>query len=117
LIVEDAESVGSMIGNMLELNGHEIAGLASNGQEAVEKYKALRPDVVLMDIVMPVMDGLSAIKKIKEEDQKARIIVVTAMVRESVKNESMEYGALDVIFKPFEVKRLLDAVKSATTVE
>jgi len=115
LIVEDAKYVGEMIREMLESNGHEIAGVASNGAEAIVKYKALKPNLVLMDILMPVMDGISAIKKIMEQDPKARIIVVTAVGKESIRKESIKAGALYVVTKPFEAKQLLDAVSAATS--
>jgi two-component system chemotaxis response regulator CheY len=114
LIVDDALYVKEMIRSMLESRGHEIAGVASNGFEAIEKYKALKPDVVLMDILMPGMDGLSAIKKIMEQDQKAKIIVVTALVKDALRKEAMKSGAIDFITKPFEVERLLGAIKAAT---
>ncbi len=113
LIVEDAKYVGEMIRELLESNGHEIAGVASDGREAIEKYKALRPNIVLMDILMPVMDGISAIRKIKELDPKARIVVVTAVGKESIQAESIKAGALQVVTKPFEPKQLLEAVNAA----
>jgi two-component system chemotaxis response regulator CheY len=114
LIVDDAKYVKEMIQSMLEPHGHEIVGVASDGFEAIEKYKALRPDVVLMDILMPGMDGLSAIKKIMEQDKKAKIIVVTALVKETIRKETMRAGAIDFVTKPFEVQRLLGAIKAAT---
>ena len=116
LIVDDAKYVKEMIRSMLESHGHEIAGVASDGFEAIEKYKVLRPDVVLMDILMPGMDGLSAINRIREQDMKAKIIVVTALVKETLRRESMRAGAIDFITKPFEVERLLGAIKAATAV-
>ncbi len=115
LIVEDAKHVGEMIREILEHDGHVIAGSASDGREAIEKYKELRPDVVLMDILMPVMDGISAIKKIKELDPTARIVVVTAAAKETIRKESIRAGALEVIYKPFEPGRLLQAVRAAVT--
>ncbi len=114
LIVDDAKYVKEMIRSMLESRGHEIAGVASDGFEAIEKYKVLKPDVVLMDILMPGMDGLSAINKIMEQDKDAKIIVVTALVKDALRNESMKAGAIDFITKPFEIERLLGAIKAAT---
>lgn len=113
-IVDDAKYVKEMIRAMLESQGYRIAGVASDGFEAIEKYKILKPDVVLMDILMPGMDGLSAIKKIMEQDQNAKIIVVTALVKEALRREAMKAGAIDFVTKPFEVERLMGAIKAAT---
>ncbi len=115
LIVEDAPFIREMIRDILESHDHEIVGEAANGLEAIEKYKALKPDVVLMDILMPGMDGLSAIMKIVEQDPKARIIVVSALVKEALRKEAMRAGAIDFVAKPFQVERLLEAVRAATT--
>ncbi len=115
LIVEDAPFIREMIRDILESHDHEIVGEAANGLEAIEKYKALKPDVVLMDILMPGMDGLSAIMKIIELDSKAKIIVVSALVKEALRKEAMRAGAVDFVAKPFQVERLLEAVRAATT--
>jgi len=115
LIVEDAPFIREMIRDILESHDHEIAGEAANGLEAIEKFKALKPDVVLMDILMPGMDGLSAIMKIIEIDPRAKIIVVSALVKEALRKEAMRAGAVDFVAKPFQVERLLEAVRAATT--
>ena len=115
LIVEDAPFIREMIRDILESHDHEISGEAANGLEAIEKFKALKPDVVLMDILMPGMDGLSAIMKIIEIDPKAKIIVVSALVKEALRKEAMRAGAVDFVAKPFQVERLLEAVRAATT--
>jgi two-component system chemotaxis response regulator CheY len=115
LIVEDAPFIREMIRDILESHDHEIVGEAANGLEAIEKYKALKPDIVLMDILMPGMDGLSAITKIIEQDSVARIIVVSALVKEALRKEAMRAGAIDFVAKPFQVERLLEAVRAATT--
>jgi two-component system chemotaxis response regulator CheY len=104
-----------MIRDILESHDHEIVGEAANGLEAIEKYKALRPEIVLMDILMPGMDGLSAITKIIEQDPAAKIIVVSALVKEALRKEAMRAGAIDFVAKPFQVERLLEAVRAATT--
>lgn len=114
LIVEDAPFIREMIRDILESHDHEIAGEAANGLEAIEKFKMLKPDVVLMDILMPGMDGLSAIMKIIEIDPKAKIIVVSALVKEALRKEAMRAGAVDFVAKPFQVERLLEAVRAAT---
>ncbi len=115
LIVEDAPFIREMIRDILESHDHDIVGEAANGLEAIEKYKALKPDIVLMDILMPGMDGLSAITKIIEQDSSARIIVVSALVKEALRKEAMRAGAIDFVAKPFQVERLLEAVRAATT--
>jgi two-component system chemotaxis response regulator CheY len=115
LIVEDAPFIREMIRDILESHDHEIVGEAANGLEAIEKYKALKPDIVLMDILMPGMDGLSAITKIIEQDPKARIIVVSALVKEALRKEAMRAGAMDFVAKPFQVERLLEAVRAASS--
>ncbi len=115
LIVEDAPFIREMIRDILESHDHEIVGEAANGLEAIEKYKALKPDIVLMDILMPGMDGLSAITKIIEQDTGAKIVVVSALVKEALRKEAMRAGAIDFVAKPFQVERLLEAVRAAMT--
>ncbi len=114
LIVDDALNITEMIQSMLEPHGHEIVGVAHSGIEAIEKYKALRPDVVLMDILMPGMDGMQSIRKILEYDQKAKIVVVTALGRDALMKESVKAGVVGFVTKPFEVRRLLEAIEVAT---
>jgi len=114
LIVEDAPYIREVFRYALELHKHVIAGEAVNGVEAIDKYHELKPDIVLMDLLMPVMDGISAIKKIIEFDPKAKIIVVSAISKSSIRDEAMRAGAIDFVAKPFEVSRLLDAVTDAS---
>ena len=104
-----------MIQSVLETHGHQIAGVARNGLEAFEKYKELKPDIVLMDILMPGMDGMQSIKKIMEYDQKAKIVVVTALGRPELMKEAVKAGVVGYITKPFEIKRLLGAIEVATS--
>jgi len=113
LIVDDASNITEMIQSVLVTHGHEIAGVARNGVEAIEKYKALRPDVVLMDLLMPEMDGMQSIRKILEYDQKAKIVVVTALGRPALMKEAVEAGVVGFVTKPFEIKRLLGAIEIA----
>jgi two-component system chemotaxis response regulator CheY len=113
LIVEDAPYIREVFRYALELHNHVIAGEAVNGVEAIDKYRALKPDVVLMDLLMPVMDGISAIKKIIELDPKARIVVVSAISKGSIRDEAMRAGAIDFVAKPFDIKRLLASVSDA----
>jgi len=113
LIVDDASVITEMIQSLLAAHGHEIAGVAHDGLEAIEKYKALRPDVVLMDILMPGMDGMQSLKKILEYDKKAKIVVVTALGRPALMREAVEAGAVGYVTKPFEIRRLLGAIEIA----
>lgn len=113
LIVDDASEITSMIQSMLENHGHKVAGVAHDGLEAIEKYKALRPDVVLMDILMPGMDGMQSIRRILEYDKEAKIVVVTALGRPDLMKELVKVGVVGYVTKPFEIKRLLNAIEVA----
>ncbi len=113
LIVEDAAYVREVFRHALVSHDYDIAGEASNGAEAVDKYRALMPDAVIMDLLMPVMDGISAMKRIREFDPKARIVVVSALLGRSVKEDAMRAGAIDFVSKPFDIERLLRAVGDA----
>ena len=94
-------------------NGYEVAGEAENGLKAVEKYNETKPDLVMMDITMPEMDGIQALKKIKEADPAANIIMCSAMGQQAMVIESIQSGAKDFIVKPFQADRVLEAVKKA----
>ncbi len=113
LIVDDAAFMRMMIKNILSKNGFEVVGEASNGAEAVELYKKLKPDLVTMDITMPEMDGIEALKKIKEIDPNAKVIMVSAMGQQQLVIEAIQAGAKDFIVKPFQPDRLLEAVNKA----
>ena len=93
------------------MNGYEIAAEAENGQKAVEKYPEAKPDLVLMDITMPEMDGIEALKKIKALDPGAKIIMCSAMGQQAMVIEAIQAGAKDFIVKPFQAERVLEAVK------
>ena len=111
LIVDDAAFMRMMIKDILTKNGYEIAGEAENGQKAVEKYNETKPDLVLMDITMPEMDGIQALKKIKEIDAGANVIMCSAMGQQAMVIEAIQSGAKDFIVKPFQAERVLEAVK------
>ena len=111
LIVDDAAFMRMMIKDILTKNGYEIAAEAENGQKAVEKYAETKPDLVLMDITMPEMDGIQALKKIKEKDPNASVIMCSAMGQQAMVIESIQAGAKDFIVKPFQADRVLEAVK------
>lgn len=111
LITDDALFMRVTLKNILVANGYEIAGEATNGQEAVEKYAAVKPDLVLMDITMPIMDGISATKAIKTNDPSANVIMCTAMGQKNMVIEAIQAGAKDFIVKPFQPDRVLDSIK------
>ena len=111
MICDDAAFMRMMIKDILTKNGYNIAGEAENGAKAVEKYNELKPDLVLMDITMPEMDGIQALKKIKETDPNASVIMCSAMGQQAMVIESIQSGAKDFIVKPFQAERVLEAVK------
>ncbi|RCW43085.1 response regulator [Paenibacillus prosopidis] len=108
LVVDNAVPVRVLIKVILANGGHEVIGEASSGREAVEKYRQLKPDLVTMDINMPVMDGVKAALQIKLEDSEAKIVMCSTMGHLVV--QAMQAGATDFIVKPFDIDRFLDAV-------
>lgn len=113
LICDDAAFMRVMIKDILTKNGYEVVGEAENGIKAVEKFTETKPDLVMMDITMPEMDGIQALKKIKEADPGATIIMCSAMGQQAMVIESIQSGAKDFIVKPFQADRVLEAVKKA----
>ena len=113
LICDDAAFMRMMIKDILTKNGYNIAGEAENGVKAIEKYNELKPDLVLMDITMPEMDGISAVKEIKKIDPNAKIVMCSAMGQQAMVIEAIQAGARDFIVKPFQADRVLEAVRKA----
>ncbi len=113
LICDDAAFMRMMIKDILTKNGYNVVGEAENGAKAVEKYKELNPDLVMMDITMPEMDGIQALKAIKASDASATVIMCSAMGQQAMVIESIQSGAKDFIVKPFDKDRVLEAVKKA----
>lgn len=111
LIVDDAAFMRMLLKDIITKAGYEVVGEAANGVEAVEKYKELKPDVVTMDITMPEMDGITAIKKIREIDPNAKIIVCSAMGQQAMVIEAIQAGAKDFIVKPFQHSRVIEALQ------
>lgn len=111
LIVDDAAFMRMMIKDILTKNGYNVAGEAENGAKAVDKYKELQPDLVLMDITMPEMDGIQALKTIRSQDASASVIMCSAMGQQAMVIEAIQGGAKDFIVKPFQAERVLEAVK------
>ena len=110
LLVDDTAFMRLLIKGILEKNNFKICGEAVDGLDAVEQYKIHQPDLVIMDITMPNMDGLEALKAIKKEFVKARIIMCSAMGQEFHVLEAIKSGANDFIVKPFEHDRVIAAV-------
>jgi two-component system chemotaxis response regulator CheY len=111
LVVDDAPYVLKALRDTLGAHGYEVYE-AVNGEEALDKYKEVNPDVVLMDILMPKMDGVSATRSIIEYDPDARIIVITAVGKRGLEKDCIEAGAKGFIMKPFKTKDLLDIINS-----
>jgi two-component system, chemotaxis family, chemotaxis protein CheY len=106
LIVDDAMFMRKLIRGVAIEAGWEVAGEAGNGEEAIALYAQLKPDLVTMDLVMPVMGGLEALRQIRALDPKARVVVVTALDQKQALMESIRDGAIDFIVKPFERERV-----------
>ncbi len=113
LIVDDAAFMRMMIKDILTKNGFEVVGEAENGAKAVEKFQELRPDLTTMDITMPEMDGISAVKQIKKIDAGAKVIMCSAMGQQAMVIEAIQSGARDFIVKPFQPDRVLEAIRKA----
>ncbi|KGK90362.1 chemotaxis protein CheY [Desulfosporosinus sp. HMP52] len=113
MIVDDAAFMRMMVKDILQKNGFNVVGEAENGAIAVEKYKELQPNLTIMDITMPEMDGLQAVKEIRKFDAKARIIMCSAMGQQSMVIEAIQSGAKDFVVKPFQAERVVEAVTKA----
>ncbi len=111
LVTDDALFMRTMLKSILLHKGYEIVGEAANGREAVRMYQALHPDIVTMDITMPEMDGITAVKEILKHDPNAKIIMCTAMGQKSMVLEAIVAGAKDFIVKPFKAEKVLEAVQ------
>lgn len=111
LIVDDAAFMRMMIKDILTKNGYNVAGEAENGAKAFEKYNEIKPDLVLMDITMPEIDGIQALKNIKAADSNAKVIMCSAMGQQAMVIEAIQAGAKDFIVKPFQPDRVLEAVR------
>ncbi|WP_031518129.1 response regulator [Desulfofalx alkaliphila] len=111
LIVDDAAFMRMMIKNIVTKAGYEVVGEAENGNVALELYKQLKPDLVTMDITMPEMDGIEAVKAIRGVDANANIIMCSAMGQQAMVMEAIQAGAKDFIVKPFQQDRIIQAIE------
>ena len=113
LIVDDALFMRRMVSDILSKAGYEIAGEAGDGKEAVEEYRKLKPDLITLDITMPGMDGIEALKAIKAEFPDAKVVMCSAMGQQAMVIDAIQAGAKDFVVKPFQADRVLEAVKKA----
>ncbi|MFB9328578.1 response regulator [Paenibacillus aurantiacus] len=113
LVVDDAAFMRLMLKDILTKGGHEVVGEAENGLVAIERYNNLKPDLVTMDITMPEMEGIDAVKEIRKSDPTARIVMCSAMGQQMMVVQAIQAGAKDFIVKPFQPDRVLDSVKKA----
>ncbi|MFG6115108.1 response regulator [Halobacillus sp. MO56] len=113
LIVDDAAFMRMMIKDILTKNGFEVVGEAQDGQEAIDKYEETSPDLVTMDITMPEMDGITALKEIKQSHPNAKIIMCSAMGQQAMVIDAIQAGAKDFIVKPFQADRVIEAIQKA----
>ena len=111
LICDDAIFMRTMIGDILTQAGFQIVGEAETGLQAVEKYRALKPDLVTMDIVMPDMGGIDAVREIVKEDPGAKVLMCSAMGQQALVIEAIQAGARDFVVKPFQPSRVHEAVQ------
>jgi two-component system chemotaxis response regulator CheY len=114
LVVDDAVFMRKLVTDALASGGHEVVGEAANGQEAVDRYQELKPEVVTLDITMPEKDGLAALKEIVALDPSARVVMCSALGQESKVLDAIKAGAKDFIVKPFQPDRVLGAIEKAT---
>lgn len=113
LLVDDAAFMRMMLKDILTKNGYQVAGEADNGEKAVEKYLELKPNLVIMDITMPEMDGIEAVRQIRKHDPAAKIIMCSAMGQQAMVIDAIQAGARDFVVKPFQPERVLEAVRKA----
>jgi two-component system chemotaxis response regulator CheY len=113
LVVDDAQFMRMMLKNILSGAGYEVAGEGENGVQAIEKYKDLRPDLVIMDMIMPEMGGIDAVREIVKLDPAAKVLMCSAMGQQALVVEAIQVGAKDFIVKPFQPAGVLEAVAKA----
>ncbi len=110
LVVDDAAFMRMRVGKLLSQNGFQVLE-AENGLEALNMYREHKPDLVLMDITMPVMDGITALKEIRQVDSQAKVVMVSAMGQQAMVIESIKAGAKDFVVKPYEPDNVMVSVR------
>lgn len=110
LIADDAAFMRMMLKDILTKNGHEVVGEAANGIEMLSKYEETQPDIVTLDITMPEMDGLTAIKELRKKHPDANVVMCSAMGQQSMVIDAIQSGAKDFIVKPFQAERVVECL-------
>lgn len=110
MVVDDAAFMRMMLRTMLVEGGHEVVGEAANGLEAVQAYMKIKPDIITMDITMPEMDGVEAVREIRKLDAATKIIMCSAMGQKAMVVEAITAGAKDFVVKPFQKDRVIESV-------
>ncbi len=114
MIVDDTEFMRMVIRDTLIENGHEVVAEAADGEEAIQTYLQIRPEIVLMDITMPKMNGKEALKKLLVMDPKAKVVMCSSLGQQAIITELIKIGAMDFIVKPFETDEIMDVMKKIT---
>jgi two-component system chemotaxis response regulator CheY len=117
LIVDDLTFIKMVLRDLLEKAGFRVVGEASDGEEALAMFQAKRPDVVLLDITMPKMDGLTALKKLLEIDPRAKVIMCSALGQQRLIVQAIQAGAKDFIVKPFRPERVISSIKKTLDIQ
>lgn len=113
LIIDDSRTSRRILREILENAGYSVIGEGINGEDAISMYRDLKPDLMTLDITMPVMDGLEALERIKEEDKNAKVVVITAAGQKEKMMRAIKGGAADFVTKPYEPEQVLGAIKHA----
>ncbi|HWT73520.1 MAG TPA: response regulator [Mobilitalea sp.] len=111
LLVDDSKTSRKILKGILEENGHEVIGEAINGEDGIAKFKELKPDITTMDITMPVLDGLEALRQIMEYNKNAKVVMVTAAGQKTKMVDAIKYGAAEFLAKPFESTQIISIIK------
>ena len=112
LIVDDSKTSRKMLTGILQSAGHTVIGEAADGRAGVEQYKALQPDLVTMDITMPLLDGIAALREIMEYDKSAKVIMVTAAGQKDKMLEAVKCGASDFLSKPYDQDMIISIINN-----
>lgn len=112
IIIDDSKTSRNLLKDMLVEHGYEVLAEAADGQEGYEKYCELRPDLVTLDITMPVMDGIETLTKIKDYDPAAKIVMVTAAGQKDKMMDAIKLGAVEFVTKPFETSQIISIIES-----
>jgi two-component system chemotaxis response regulator CheY len=117
LVADDARFMRELIKEIIEPEGYEVVGEATDGQQAVEAFQKLQPDLVTMDVVMPKRSGIEAVKEIISLDRSARVVMVSALGQEALVTEALQAGALDYVVKPFKPDNVLGTLRKVSEKE